>query len=58
MNSFKDWPKKLTLLSGESAAGLEGVQVSFQNNKMCSRHAKTTYCLLKLVVFYFNVNVF
>lgn len=58
MISFKEWPKKLTLLSAESAAGLEGEQVSFQNSRICSRHAKTTYCLLKLVVFYFNVNVF
>lgn len=56
MNSFKDWPKKLTLLSAESAAGLEGVQVSFQNSTICSRRPKTPYCLLTLVVFYFNFN--
>lgn len=56
MNSFKDWPKKLTLLSAESAAGLEGVQVSFQTSTICSRRPKTPYCLLTLVVFYFNFN--
>lgn len=48
---FQGLPKKLTL-STESAAGLDKMQVSFQNCTICSRHMKTTYCLFKLLLFY------
>lgn len=49
---FQGLPKKLTLLSAESAAGLNRMQASFQNSTIGSRHMKTTYCLFKLLLFY------
>lgn len=52
MDSFKDWPKKFTLFSAECAAGLDKMQVSFQNGAICSSHMKTTYFLFKLLLFY------